>query len=124
MMRQTAEVAAILEIQRKSNGEIPTALISAAYRASRSRPVMLVLDAVSPGEVDKVLDPVVARNGHHHRGVVYASTNDATVLNAAAGASRVFAASDAFRSKLASRGIAFQDVSEAEPQLDHEVANG
>lgn len=118
-MRQLAEVAAILEIQRKPDGEIPAALISAAYRASQFRPVMLVLGAVSPGEVDRVLDPVVARNGRHHRGVVYVNTSDATVLNAAAGNSLVFATSDEFRSKLASHGIAFRDVSEAEPELNH-----
>jgi hypothetical protein len=117
-MRAPANVATILEIGRRPNGEIPASLISAAYRASRETPVMLVLDSVSPREVDQLLDPVVARNGREHRGVVYASMRDENaVLDVAAGASRVFAASAGFRAKLASHGIAFRDVSEAEPAL-------
>jgi Tfp pilus assembly protein FimT len=118
-MSQAFHVATLLEIGRKANGEIPESLISAAYRASRSRPVMLVLDAVTPREVDELLDPVVARSGRNHRGVVYASLRDdnGVVLNSAAAAGRVFAASDVFRAKLASRGIAFNDVAEAEQAL-------
>ena len=79
---------------------------------------MLVLHSVSPREVDRLLDPVVADSGRDHRGVVYANIgDDNAVLNVAAGAAQVFAASDAFRAKLTSRGIAFRDVSEAEPAL-------
>jgi hypothetical protein len=119
MSQAALHVATLLEIGRKANGEIPESLISAAYRASRSRPVMLVLDAVTPWEVDELLDPVVARSGRNHRGVVYANLRDdnGLVLNSAAAAGRVFAASDVFRAKLASRGIAFKDVAEAEQAL-------
>src|SRR5688572_9229520 len=115
MAQASLQVTTLLEIGRRANGEMPASLISAAYRASRSTPVMLVLDSVSPGEVDRVLDPVVARTGRQHRGVIYASSEDTTVLNVAAAASRVFAASESFRAKLTSRGISFLDVSEAEP---------
>jgi hypothetical protein len=118
MSRAPTEVVTLLEIGRKPSGEIPASLIRAAYRASHSRPVMLVLDSVSPREVDLLLDPVVARSGRNHRGVMYASLrNEGEVLNVAAAASRVFAASQTFRAKLASRGIKFSDVSEAEPVL-------
>ena len=76
---------------------------------------MLVLDAVSPAEVDQVLDPIVARNGHDLCGVVYVDKrNQAAVLSGAASASRIFAASDDLRATLASNGIAFQNVDEAE----------
>jgi hypothetical protein len=112
------QISTLLEIRRSAGGEIPEALISAAYLASASATVMLVLDSVSPSEVDAVLDPVVAGAGRYHRGVVYANArDDAAILNVAAAASRVFAASPAFRAKLASRGIAFEDVSRAESVL-------
>ena len=118
MRPASRQVAALLEIGRKADGEIPGSLISAAYRASRSRPVMLVLHSVSPREVDQLLDPVVAGAGRDHRGVVYANlSDDAVVLDTAASADKVFASSQAFRAKLASRGIAFRDVAEAELDL-------
>jgi len=114
MRQANNKVAALLEIGRKANGEIPASLISAAYRASRSTSIMLALDAVSPAEVDEVLDPVVARNGYDVCGVLYVKVSDDAALTGAASAARVFASSHGFRAKLAERGIAFQDVSEAE----------
>lgn len=118
MRQASVQVATLLEIGRKADGEIPGSLISAAYRASRSSRVMLVLHSVSPKEVDQLLDPVVARAGREHRGVVYASLSDeSAVLDTAASADRVFASSQAFRAKLTSRGIAFKDVAEAEFDL-------
>jgi hypothetical protein len=117
MTQLSDQVATLLEIGRKANGEMPTALISAAYRASRATPVMLVLDAISPNEVDQVLDPLVAGNGRNLRGVIYATSDDSKVLAFAAAASRVFAASERFRSRLAEHGIAFEDVSRAELAL-------
>ena len=114
----SAPVAALLEIGRDSNGNIPQALISAAYWASRSRPVMLVLAQVSPREVDAVLDPIVTRSYRDHRGVIYADAADErTVLAGAAAASQVFAASSDFMAKLMLWGIPFEDVSRAEPLL-------
>ena len=113
-----APVAALLEIGRDRNGNIPRALISAAYRASRVKPVMLVLDAISPKEIDAVLDPIVTRTYREHRGVIYArASDDRAVLAAASAASRVFAASPNFMAKLMSWGIPFDDVSRAEPLL-------
>ena len=113
-----APVAALLEIGRDRNGNIPRALISAAYRASRTKPVMLVLDAVSPKEIDAVLDPIVTGTYREHRGVIYAqATDDRAVLAAASAASEVFAPSPGFIAKLRSWGIPFEDVSAAEPLL-------
>ena len=111
-------VAALLEIGRDPSGNIPQALISAAYKASRTRPVMLVLDEVSPREVDAVLDPFVTSTYRDHRGVIYASAADErAVLAGATAASHVFAASTGFMAKLMSWGIPFEDVSRAEPLL-------
>jgi hypothetical protein len=121
-MRQASlQVATLLEIRRKANGDMPASLISAAYRASRSTPVMLVLDSVSPRDVDRVLDPIVARVGYDHRGVIYASMRDeSTVLSMAESAGAVYAASEGFRSKLEARGIGFKDVADAESSLTGE----
>jgi hypothetical protein len=114
-------VAALLEIGRDPNGNLPQTLISAAYRASRSKPVMLVLDSVSPREIDEVLDPIVTRSYRDHRGVIYARVDDErAVLAGATAASRVFAASPDFMAKLLEWGIPFEDVSRAEPLLGAE----
>ena len=113
-----APVAALLEIGRDPNGNIPQSLISAAYKASRTRPVMLVLDAVTPKEIDAVLDPIVTGTYREHRGVIYAQANDEpAVLAGATAAMRVFAASPDFMAKLMAWGIPFEDVSAAEPSL-------
>ncbi len=115
----TDPVAALLEIGRDDAGRIPDALLSAAYRASRQKPVMLVLNAVSAREVDAVLDPLVANTYREHRGVMYVeASDDKAVLTCAASATRVFAGSARFRAKLRSWGIPFEDVSKAEPLLD------
>src|SRR5688500_4686018 len=86
-----APVAALLEIGRDPTGNLPSSLISAAYRASRQKPVMLVLDEITPREIDAVLDPIVTGSHRDHRGVIYASVaDDRAVLAGATAASRVF----------------------------------
>jgi hypothetical protein len=122
MTDMSPQVAALLEIRRDHLGQIPRSLISTAYRASRRHPVMLVLDAVTPREIDAVLDPVVADTFRDYRGVIYArSGDDSAILAGAVGASRVFASSPAFRAKLESWGIAFEDVARAEPALTRDA---
>jgi len=80
---------------------------------------MLALNCVTRAEVDRALDPVVAHIGIDVRGVVYADlADDGFVLRAAARAQRVFAASDAFRAKLRSRGIAYRDSADLERDAD------
>ena len=119
----TAKLAAVVEIGRDNAGRIPEELISASYRASRKKTVMLVLDAISPREVDAVLDPVVADTYREHCGVIYAQvSDDQAVLTGAVTASRVFAASAYLRAKLDSWGIRFEDISQAEPQLVGELS--
>ena len=113
-----APVAALLEIGRDARGNIPQSLISAAYKASRSKPVMLVLDSVSPREIDAVLDPLVLGTHREHRGVIYAqATDERAVLAGATAASRVFASSADFMAKLLTWGIPFQDLEAAEAAL-------
>lgn len=118
-----APVGALLEIGRDTSGLIPRELISAAYRASRAQTVMLVLDAVSPREVDAILDPMIGDTYREHCGVIYAkSTDERAVLSGAATAKHVFAASAGFRAKLAAWGIPFEDVSCAAPLLVEDAA--
>lgn len=62
--------AAIVEVTVDSDGVLPVELIRRAYCASRSGPVALVLNGVSPQAVDRVLDEVVTGAGNVH-GVLY-----------------------------------------------------
>jgi hypothetical protein len=122
MRKPAFDVPTLLQIRRGPDGQVPAALISTAYQASRAAPVMLILDTVSPSEVDNLLDPVVAEHGRTHRGLMYAKMQDeAAVLSVAATASRVFAATDEFRAKLASNGIRCEDVAAAEQALRAEA---
>jgi len=118
MVSLPSSFASILEISRQADGSIPTDLVSAAYLASRTRPVGLILSAVSPTEIDRVLDPIVATAGKDLRGVVYVDgSDDAAVLEAAVSASRIFAGTAELRAKLTSRGIRYGDVCDAEKEL-------
>lgn len=118
MISSSAEFIAVLEVGRQPDGALQGGLIAAAYRASLAAPVLLVLDQVSPAEVDKVLDPVVRSSPLERPGVRYANVeDDATVLRAAKMARQVFASSDRFRAKLTARGLPFQDLSDRECDL-------
>jgi hypothetical protein len=102
---------AVLEVGRQPDGALQAGLIAAAYRASLAAPVLLVLDRVSPAEVDKVLDDVVRSSPLNRPGVRYADVeDDATVLAAATRAHRTFATSDRFRAKLEARGLRYHDL--------------
>ena len=54
-------LAAVIEIGLDARGEVPVDLVEAAYLASREGTVVLVLNGVSTKQVDRALDPVVAR---------------------------------------------------------------
>jgi uncharacterized protein DUF5989 len=49
----------VLEVRADGAGAAPVDLICAAYRASREGMIVLVLDGVSPAQVDRALDPLV-----------------------------------------------------------------
>lgn len=55
-------LAAVIEVGPDSTGQVPVELVRAAYRASRDGTVVLVLNGVSPRQVDRALDPVVSRS--------------------------------------------------------------
>jgi len=61
----------VLEITRKPDGSLPDRLLELAYRASQRGRVILLLDGISPFEVDAALDPLVHRLPLDIPGVVY-----------------------------------------------------
>ncbi len=63
-------LAAVIEIGPDTSGEVPVELVQAAYRASGGGTVVLLLNGVSPAQVDQALDPVVSRV-RGVQGVVY-----------------------------------------------------
>lgn len=54
-------LAAVIEVGPGPAGEVPVALVSAAYRASRAGTVVLILNGVSAAQVDRALDAVVSQ---------------------------------------------------------------
>jgi hypothetical protein len=106
-------VGAVVEIAPGNDGTLPIGLISAAYRASSSIPILLLLRALTPQTIDRVLDPVVASAGIASRGVRYVIAGDADVgsetLRVIEDADLVVATTDRFRETLAARGITFVD---------------
>jgi len=118
VISSSAKFLAVLEVGRQSDGALRRELIAAAYHASLAAPVLLVLDRVSPAEVDKVLDRVVRSSSLNRPGVRYANVeDDATVLGAAKQAHQIFASSDCFRAKLETRGLPYRDPTDLECDL-------
>jgi hypothetical protein len=123
VISSSAKFIAVLEVGRQADGALQGGLIAAAYRASLAAPVLLVLDRISPAEVDKVLDDVVRSSSLYRPGVRYADAeDDATVLGAAKHAHRVFASSDCFRAKLATRGLRYHELTGLECDLSALIA--
>lgn len=99
-------IRTVVEIVPDASGELPSALIAAAYQASRNGIVMFVLNGANAAGVDRLLDPIVRRHGIGMSGVLYAKIEDEPVVFAAAQtASFVVAASVNFREMLNDRGI-------------------
>ncbi|HYC49930.1 MAG TPA: hypothetical protein VEB19_02355 [Gemmatimonadaceae bacterium] len=116
-MYQLAQRAcALVEIARDAHGRIPVSLIAAAYNASKSAPVILVLDSISAAEVDAILDPMVAGSFREYQGVIYVDAGEAEELPVHPDAP-IFAHSAALRNRLNARGISYQDIARAEPTL-------
>jgi len=123
VISSSAAFIAVLEVGRQPDGALQGALITAAYNASLAAPVLLVLDRVSPAEVDKVLDNVVRSSPLNRPGIRYANVeDDATVLAAAKQAHRIFASSDGFRAKLETRGLPYHDLTDVECDLPALIA--
>jgi hypothetical protein len=70
----------LVEISLPRSGAIPAGQIIAAYKASRFEPVALVLNGVSAGSVNKVLDPVVPTLPLDIPGIVYVDICDSARL--------------------------------------------
>jgi hypothetical protein len=62
---------AVVGIHRQSDGGLPDAMIRLAYRASRRARIALLLDGVSPAEIDRLLDPLVAQCRRDIPGLIY-----------------------------------------------------
>lgn len=71
MAVRDGKVATVIEVLAEPGGTAPRGLLGAAYRASREGTVVLVLNGVSPTQVDRALDSVVARVGGGVAGVAY-----------------------------------------------------
>lgn len=102
---------AVVEIAGDFNQSERRGLIEAAYRSSRSGLVGLALHGVTRQAVDRVLDGIVdARNGELE-GVIYID-DESALLDAAARARLVIAATASFRAQLGARGIVAVGVRE------------
>jgi hypothetical protein len=73
----------IVEIEPNGAGALPARLISAAYQASCTAPVTLVLRGTSPSAVDRVLDPIVVSGRRDVCGVRYVSASDTAAVRVA-----------------------------------------
>ena len=61
-----------IDIHRLADGRLPEATIKTAYKASRRAKIALRLfDDVSPAEIDRLLDPLVAQCRLDIPGLVY-----------------------------------------------------
>jgi len=118
VISSSAGFMAVVEVGRQPDGALQGELITAAYHASLAAPVLLVLDRVSPAEVNKVLDDIVRSSPLNRPGVRYADAeDDATVLEAASRAHRTFASSDCFRAKLDALGLRYHDLTDLDCEL-------
>lgn len=81
-------LAAIVEVSSTRSGRLPVGLIRDAYRASRRGTVALVLNGVSPDEVDRALDPIVKQECDV-AGVVYCTRATLSLLLEPSGHSKV-----------------------------------
>ncbi|WP_340267122.1 hypothetical protein [Sphingobium mellinum] len=71
----------LLEIARRPDGSLPDRLLQLAYRASQRGRVILLLDGISPFEVDAALDPLVHQLPLDIPGVVYHEELDDPILS-------------------------------------------
>jgi hypothetical protein len=75
-----------VEISDTLDAGLQERLLAAAYRASRTRRVGLVLRGLSREQIDRRLDPIVEREGTGFRGVRYLEVEDVRALLSGNGA--------------------------------------
>lgn len=66
-----SRVASQFEVSREMTQKVMDDVLSRAYAASRSMPVVLLLRGLSPAEVDRRLDPLVGTLGINVHGIEY-----------------------------------------------------
>jgi hypothetical protein len=112
------QIGGVVEIVPTPTGELPAMLVATVYRASRWTPIMLVLRSTTRREVDRLLDPVVRREGVDVKGLLYTDAEDEhAVIAVARGASVVVACTDAFQTALTACGVSWCSASAAPQRL-------
>jgi hypothetical protein len=112
------ELAAVVEIDSSQKGRLPVGRIRQAYRASRRGTVALVLNGVSPAQVDRALDPIV-REVRGVAGVVYCTRATLTPLLRRPGQSSVaWLGSKELAGELAKAGVVVSPVPGRNPLRD------
>ena len=110
-------VNAVIEIVRNADGDLPAALIRQAYAIAEGAMVVLLLGDVEPGEIDQVLDPVVAES-LSYPGVMYCTdSSDPAFLPFLQSATVRIAQSDDFRSQLLRLNLKYHVMDEAAAAL-------
>jgi hypothetical protein len=100
-----SRIAAVIEVGSLANGRVPVGLVRAAYRASHSGTVVLVLNGVSATEVDRALDEVVSVT-KGVKGVVYCSPESLGTMLLEGGLPRLASAgTQAIAGPLARQGV-------------------
>lgn len=106
----------VIELVHGPEIEISADLLEAAYRASALGAVAVVLPLALRRQVDRLLDPVVARVGPTPGGIRYVEAADEAAIHMAVSTSRcAVPATAAFRTRCESLGVPVLEV-------DHLVA--
>jgi hypothetical protein len=115
----------IVEVEPNSAGGLPSRLITAAYHASCTGPVTLVLRGASSAAVDRVLDPVVVHGRRDVSGVRYVNAADrAEVMVAAQSAQIAVGRTSEFRALVEGLGVPCFAPEDAESVLGAVVTGG
>lgn len=101
---------ALVEITAGANGEVPTDLVQAVYRASAQGLFILALHGVDVDAIDRSLDGVVCSMPLTIPGVIYIDAEDEAAMRAALGTTeQIFSTSFAFRMRIERIGFERQE---------------
>lgn len=115
----------LVEVEPNSAGGLPSRLITAAYHASCTGPVTLVLRGASSAAVDRVLDPVVVHGRRDVFGVRYVNAADGNGVTAAARTAQIAVGRTAeFRALVDALGVPCYPPEDAESVLGALVTRG